>query len=354
MVLFYIAWPKANQIHHAEHRPLRELDIVGSALLIAASVLVVISLKEGGLNANTWGTALFIAPLLVGCLCWILLFGWEVTVARFWEGTVAAIFPLRLLGRRVYMASVVSATMIGFPYFVIIYSLPIRFQVVNEMSALSAGIRLLPMLGSTAIGSMLGGLISGKKNRTFETLIAATCFMTLGTGLLSTLSPTLAAEHKTYGFQVLTGLGFGLTVSTVSMLAALECNIRDHSVAQGIVAQNRILGGSIGIAASTTILAATQQRQLITPGIISASQLASLQASASTFTASQIEAVRQAHSDAFSEDMRLCPIIAGICILVTLGTFRRNPPNMQEMRRRQVEEGEERLKGVRERMEEKA
>jgi hypothetical protein len=82
-------------------------------------------------------------------------------VARFWEGTVAAIFPLRLLGRRVYMAGVVSATMIGFPCFVIIYSLPIRFQVVNEMSALSAGIGLLPMLGSTAIGSMLGGLISG-------------------------------------------------------------------------------------------------------------------------------------------------------------------------------------------------
>jgi hypothetical protein len=354
MILFNITWPKANQMHHAERRPLRELDIVGSALLIAASVLVVFSLQEGGLNANAWGTALFIAPLLVSCLCWILLFGWEVTVARFWEGTVAAIFPLRLLGRRVYMAGVVSATMIGFPYFVIIYSLPIRFQVVNEMSALSAGIGLLPMLGSTAIGSMLGGLISGKKNRTFETLIVATCFMTLGTGLLSTLSPTLAAEPKTYGFQVLTGLGFGLTVSTVSMLAALECDIRDHSVSQGIVAQNRILGGSIGIAASTAILAATQQRQLIIPGIISASQLASLQASASAFTASQIEAVRQAYSDAFSEDMRLCAIIAGICILVTLGTFRRNPPNMQEMRRRQVEEEEKRLKGVRESMEEKA
>ena len=341
-------------MHHAERRPLRELDIVGSALLIAASVLVVFSLQEGGLNANAWGTALFIAPLLIGCLCWILLFGWEVTVAHFWEGTVAAIFPLRLLKRRVYMAGVLSATMMGFPFFLIIYSFPIRFQVVNEMSALSAGIGLLPMLGSTAIGSMLGGLISGKKNRTFETLIVATCLMTLGAGLLSTLSPTLTAEPKIYGLQVLTGLGFGLTVSTVSMLAAFECDIRDHSVAQGIVAQNRILGGSIGIAASTAILAATQQRQLITPGIVSASQLASLHASASTFTAAQIEAIRQAYSDAFSEDMRICAIIAGVCILITLGTFRRNPPNMEEMRRRQAEEEEKRLKSVRESMEENA
>ena len=354
MVLFFIAWPKPSQMHHAERRPLRELDVIGSALLIAASVLVVFSLQEGGLNANAWGTALFIVPLVIGCLCWILLFGWEVTVAHFWEGTVAAIFPVRLLKRRVYMAGVLSATMMGFPYFVIIYSLPIRFQVVNQVSALSAGIGLLPMLGSTAVGSMLGGLISGKKNRTFETIIVATCFMTLGAGLLSTLSPTLTPEPKTYGFQVLTGLGFGLTVSTVSMLAALECDIRDHSVAQGIVAQNRILGGSIGIAASTAILAATQQSQLIIPGIVSASQLATLQASASTFTMSQIEAVRQAYSDAFSEDMRICAIVAGICILVTLGTFRRNPPSMEDMRRRQYEEEEKRLRGVRESAEEKA
>lgn len=171
--------------------------------------------------------------------------------------------------------------------------------------------------------------------------------MTLGAALLSTISPTLAAEPKTYGFRVLTGLGFGLTVSTVSMLAALECDIGDHSVAPGIIAQNRVLGGSISIVASTAIHATTQQRQLITPSIISASQLASLQVSASTFTVSQIEAVRQACSDAFSEDMCLCAIIAGVCILVTPDMFRRIPPNMEEMKQRQVREEEKRLKGVR-------
>ncbi len=81
---------------------------------------------------------------------------------------MASVFPMPFLKHRVYIAGVLSATMIGFPYFVILYNLPIRFQVVNEMSALSAGIGLLPMLGSTAVGSMIGGIISGKKNRTFR------------------------------------------------------------------------------------------------------------------------------------------------------------------------------------------
>jgi hypothetical protein len=244
--------------------------------------------------------------------------------------------------RRVYMFGVLSTLFTGFPYFVLIYSLPIRFQVVNEKSALMAGIGLLPMLGSTAIGSMLGGLINGTKNRTFPTLITAACLMLLGTGLLSILSSTLDVEPKTYGFQIFMGLGFGLTVSTVSQLAVLESELRDNAVAQGIVAQARIFGGSIGIAASTAILAATQQRELLTPGIISASQLTSLQTAAKSFSPEQLLAVRQVYSDAFSEDMRICAIVAGVCLLLSLGVWQRHPVGSMERRKAQIMEEEKR------------
>ena len=318
---------------------------MGCFLLIAASVLVVFALQEGGLTAGAWSTALFIAPLVIGVCCWVLLFGWEVTIAHLFPTSIAGIFPLSLLKRRVYMFGVLSTLFTGFPYFVLIYSLPIRFQVVNETSALKAGIGLLPMLGSTAIGSMLGGLINGTKNRTFPTLITAACLMLLGTGLLSTLSSTLDVEPKTYGFQIFMGLGFGLTVSTVSQLAALECELRDHAVAQGIVAQSRIFGGSIGIAASTAILAATQQRELLIPGIISASQLTNLQTAAKSFSPEQLLSVRQSYSDAFSDDMRTCAIVAGVCVLLTLGVWQRHPVGSMERRKAQIMEEEMRKRG---------
>ena len=35
---------------------------------------------------------------------------------------------------------------------------------------------------------------------------------------------------KVHGFQVFVGLGFDLTVSTVSLLAAIECEIEDHGI----------------------------------------------------------------------------------------------------------------------------
>ena len=228
LALFCIAWPKPSQLRPTPQRRLGELDFLGCVLMIAASVLVVFSFQKAGLGSDTWATALFLAPLLIGSLSWALLFGWEALVACRWERSVAAIFPLRLLKHRVYMMTSLVTMVMGFPYFVIIYGLPMRFQVVNQKSALDAGVGLLPMLGGSAIGSMLGGVLSSKKNRAFETSVAGACLMVLGTAFMSTLSNTLDVEPKTYGYQVSAGLGFGLTVSTASFIAGVETEPRDN------------------------------------------------------------------------------------------------------------------------------
>ena len=114
------------------------------------------------------------------------------------------------------------------------------------------------------------------------------------------------------------------------------------------MAQVRILGGSIGIAASTAILGRIEYDQLT--GIVSGSQLASLQYSAKTLSPSQLYAIRKAYSDAFNEDMRVCAILAGVCVLLTLGTFQRNPPHIQEKRKQQIADEEKRLRDVQEKI----
>ncbi|RDW58158.1 MFS multidrug transporter-like protein [Coleophoma cylindrospora] len=333
LILFCIAWPKADQIRHAERRPLKDLDIISSILLIAASVLVVFALQEGGITSNSWGTPLFLVPIIIGIICWISLFGWEYLAHKHWT-RLLTMFPFRVMRNRVYSAAAMSTLLTGFSYFVVIYSLPLRFQVVNQKSALDAGVGILPMLGSTAVGSMVGGRLSGNKNRTFQTLFAGSCLMLLGIGLLTTLENTDKVQAKTYGFLVFVGLGFGLTVSTTSLLSAVECELEDAAVGQGIVAQWRMLGGSIGIAASTAILSVTEQVQL--NGIVSSSQLASIQHSAALLTAEQLHAVKQAYSDAFREDMQVCAAIAGVCILVALGTWQKSPMTILDRRNQQV------------------
>jgi len=211
-----------------ERKPLKELDIVGSFLLIATSVLVVFGFQESGVHPNFWGTALFIAPVVTGAVCWFLLGGWEVAIQLYKQDSISPLFPKTLLKRRVYVAGAITAVITGFPYYVVIYNVPLHLQIVNGKSPLMAGLGLLPLLVSTATGSMLGGAVSSKKDLSFYTLTVGSCLITIGTGLLSTISDGSKVDPKIYGFEVLVGLGFGLSVSTSSILAAIQCEIKDH------------------------------------------------------------------------------------------------------------------------------
>lgn len=329
MVLFYAVWPTEKQFKHIERRSWRELDVVGCFLLAAASVLVVLSFQEAGIRDNAWGKGIFLGPLLAGCCCWMLLIMWEIAVERSFAQSIAPIMPPKLLRHRVYLAAVLFTITAGFVHFVVVYSLPTHFQVVNSKSALEAGVGLLPMLVSAAIGSMLGGIISGKRNNIFPVLIIGGMLIALGAGLLSTTSEQTHVQSKVYGFEVFVGLGIGLTISSASMLAAVESDPKDRAVAQGIMAQARIFGGSIGVAASTAVLGVIERHEL--SGVVSPAQLASLHSSAKTLTLAQYAAIRKAYTHAFDETLWVTAVVACVGFLVAFGTYQKNPPQLNSM-----------------------
>jgi len=252
------------------------------------------------------------------------------------------------------MGHVLSTMLVGFPYFMVMFALPLRMQVVSQKTALMAGISLLPTLGTVAIGSVIGGAVNGNRDYKFPTLVLGSIFMTIGCAALSTIDATGGSQGGIYGFQVFVGLGFGVLISTVSAAAAMECEIRDNStspstshfapankttaVAQGIIAQVRIFGGSIGIAASTAILGASQRRNLT--GLVSPSQLANLQSFSKTASIEQLRAIQKTYSEAFSTDMKVSAAVAGAAVLAAVLTFQREKVDVQERHKeRHIEEG---------------
>ena len=132
-----------------EQSSFRSFDWISCLLLTVASVLVTFAFQESGITPNSWTSALFLAPLIIGVLSWLALLAWEWAVDRFWS-SLLSMLPLRLLRRRIYHAAALVTLFTGYPYFLIIFNLPLRFQVVNSMSSLSAGIGLLPLVGSSA------------------------------------------------------------------------------------------------------------------------------------------------------------------------------------------------------------
>ncbi|KAI0539271.1 major facilitator superfamily transporter [Xylaria digitata] len=340
LLLFFMTWPKPQYLPDLERRSWRELDYLGSSLLIAATVLVVFPFQNAGGATNQWDRAIFLVPLVVGLIAFFSVFAWSLYVDRHWGDKIAAALPMSLLRDRVYASAVLNTMFLGFPYILIVYAFPLRCQVVNGKDALIAGVMLLPMLGSSAIGSAVSGKVNGKEDRTCETLVVATSLVVLGCGLLTTVSGSAGLEPKALGFLVFVGLGFGLSVSTTTMLAALRSSIRDHAPAQGIVAQVRVFGGSLGIAASSAILGMSLQAQV--GGSVTPQQISSVEGGGANLSPSDLTAIRRAYSGAFREDMRVCTIIAGIALLWALGTYSRKRLNRTGRREQQVREEIER------------
>ncbi|GAP83616.1 putative major facilitator superfamily transporter [Rosellinia necatrix] len=344
LVLFLVTWPKPQYLPNTERRSWRELDYLGSSLLIAATVLVVFPFQNAGGATDQWGRAIFLAPLITGLIAFVGVFSWSLFIDRRWGDKIAAAVPMNLVRNRVYASAALNTMFLGFPYILVIYAFPLRCQIVNGKDSLVAGIMLLPMLGSSAIGSGISGRVNGKENRSCETLVIATGFMVLGCGLLTTVSGSVGLEPKALGFLVFVGLGFGLSVSTTTLLAVSQSSIRDHASAQGIVAQVRVFGGSLGIAASSAILGLSLQAEV--GGRVRPQQIALAEGGGGGLAPGDLAAIRRAYADAFREDMRVCTIIAGIALLWALGTYTRKRLSHAEQREQQVKKEMERRKAA--------
>lgn len=233
---------------------------------------------------------------------------------------LAAAIPMVLMRNRVYMMAVLNTTLMGFPYLLSLYIFPIRFQIVNGKGPLDAGLMLLPMLGATALGSFLAGVVNGKKNVIAETLVLAAALMLVGCALQTTAGSGEAVEAKVLGYQAFMGFGFGLSATGSTMIASLESPIREHASAQGILAQVRILGGSIGIAVSSMILGAKMSHL---GGGLDPNQLTHSEAGISGLTPEQQNAVRVVYTEALRDGMIVCGALMALAMVCGAATYKK-------------------------------
>ncbi|CAG9977868.1 unnamed protein product [Clonostachys byssicola] len=340
LVIFFLAWPKKESLPTYEVRKWTSFDVLGSFLTLAAPTLVVFSFQHAGEKKTpNWSHGDFLAPLIVGIALFFCLVIWERYLGNRANNRFALAFPVELFKNRHYAAGAFSSLVLGFPYFIIVFSFPLRAQIVSGKDALIAGVMLLPMLGSTAVGTLAAGRLSSNTNRLFETLFAGACLLTLGCGLLSTVKGS-GDDSKALGFLVFAGLGFGFTASASSMLANVEAPVRDFAPAQGIVSQLRILGGSLGISTSTLLLQNEIRERLA--GLLTAEQLQTLGHVGTPLTEIQQDALELAYSNMFRNGMLVAAGVGGLGILTTLPAFRRERKNFQEQRQERVVEERER------------
>jgi MFS family permease len=198
-----------------EATPLKEklenLDLLGFALFAGAITMLLLSLQWGGVT-YAWNSSVVIGLLVGFGLVFLLFLGWQ------WHRANSALVPPRLFHHRTVMLAFGACLLGPGGVATIIYYLPIWFQAIQGVSPINSGIRYLPSVISDVLTSILGGGIVMKIGWYNPFYIFGVAILAIGSGLLSTLTPT-TTEGKWIGFQILTGSGYSFLVTMVRIYA---------------------------------------------------------------------------------------------------------------------------------------
>jgi EmrB/QacA subfamily drug resistance transporter len=270
----------------------RKVDYPGVVALTIGLAAIVLALIEG--NAWGWGSTQVVALLLGG----VAALGAFVAVEL---KTRVPMVELALFRSRQSIGSNIVAFIITFAMMGSFFFMALYMQDILGYGALEAGIRFLPTTMVIAVIAPIAGRLSDRFGPVWP--------MSVGLAVLSVSMYMFSAIdiETTYSGLlvpfVLMGVGIALVMSPMSTAAMNAVNVQKAGVASGVLQMSRMVGGTVGVAAT---------------GAIFQSQLGSGFDPASLVAAP--EAARAAFVDALSSAMLLAAAVSvlGFIVAVTL------------------------------------
>jgi len=220
----------------------RRVDYPGVILLTASLTAIVLALIEG----NSWGWgSVPIASLLVGGALGIAAFiAIEVRVPA--PMVEFSLFKARQFIGSVLVAFIVTFAMMGSFFFMAIY-----MQDVLGYSALEAGVRFLPTTMVIAIVAPISGRLADRLGPALPMSVGL-AVLTVSMFMFSSISVATTYAGLLLPF-VLMGLGIALVMSPMSTAAMNSVSVNKSGVASGILQMSRMVGASVGVAATGAI-----------------------------------------------------------------------------------------------------
>jgi EmrB/QacA subfamily drug resistance transporter len=249
-------------------------DLSGFVLAGTGLGALMYGVSEG--PAQGWGSITVIAMIAVGVVLLAAMVRVELSLEQ-------PMINLRLFADRLFRASnvLVVITMTGF--FGVLYMVPLYYQDARGLSALDSGLSTFP----EAIGVLIAAQIV---SRHLYPRIGPRRLMAAGLAGIAVVTTALAAASGPstslwYMRVMIFALGFCIPFVMMSMQAAAFATISTSSTgrASTLFNANRQLGGAVGVALLSTVLAAigpTRQHGLHTVAHVAAYQGAFLAAAA--------------------------------------------------------------------------
>ncbi|PKX96433.1 putative MFS aflatoxin efflux pump [Aspergillus novofumigatus IBT 16806] len=244
---FCLKVPDRNTTNVSWMEKLKQLDILGLCCLVPGVVCLVLALQWGGQKYDWNNSRIIVLLTLMG----VLLLGFVAVQILL---TRTATIPLRIFRRRSIFAGVWATISIGASQYIFIYFLPIWFQSIKGVSAVDSGLRLLPLMLSMVVASVLTGITTQKIGYYTPFAIIGSCIMAIGAGLLTTLQ--IHTDHgKWIGYQILYGFGMGMCFQQPNLAAQTVLPRKDVPVGIAVMFFSQLLGAAAFVPVGENVLA---------------------------------------------------------------------------------------------------
>ena len=257
---------RALKLIRVQRRAAR-IDWTGAALVIAEVTAWLLLLSWGG-NEFAW-----ISPEMLGLGTVAVL----LLPVLIWRERRAAdpILPPRLFGSAMFLSGVAIAFFSSLGLFGATFLLPLYFQLVLGHDASSAGLLVVPFMGSSVVGALVSGQLARKLGRTKVIVVAGLTVCTVSFAMLALLTrgaPLALVLMVSFAL----GLGLGMTMPTVLMQVQNGAERRDVGAATGSLLFLRSMGGAFGSTIVGTLLTMRFNAGLAASGVAVAVDLGAL------------------------------------------------------------------------------
>jgi len=306
--------PKAARPQPATPREkLLQMDLGGTALIMAAVVCFILAFQWGG-SFKAWSDSAVVGTMVGFVLISALFVGNEL-----YMGDRAILEPRLMKVRRIW-ANCAHVFFVSGGFFILIYYLPIFFQSVQGLSPTASGVRNLPINVGCFL-SIASGFVVSVYGRLWAPLMAAgSAVATVGAGLIYTLGlDTSPGEY--IGYQVVAGIGTGMTLQIPLMANQAAVMPMDISSVSAITLFFQIIGGSFSVACAQAAFTTTLvKRTAVHAPAVHPARLLHLGATQlrDHFSAGELQGVLRAYMDGLTVAFAISIALFGLGFLFAL------------------------------------
>ncbi|MEI6726930.1 MAG: MDR family MFS transporter [Actinomycetes bacterium] len=241
LALVFAAYALPAHVSLRKHR----IDYLGSTLLVAAAVPLLLGLSWGG-NTYAWTSPEILGMFAFSLVMWVTFFLREMRAAE-------PVINPRLFQNSIFTVSAVASALTSAAMFGAIMFLPLFVQGVLGKSATNSGLILMPLMMGAIVTSIGAGQILARTGKYKVIVIVGTILTALGAYLLSRMGLDTVWTTVVRNMVVM-GLGMGVAMSAYTVI--VQNQYPSHRLGEVTAGLQffRSIGSTIGLAVFGTIL----------------------------------------------------------------------------------------------------